>query len=466
MGSMLQAVGARAALVFVLVSIAGLPPAGPRAQDAGRHVVLVTIDGLRGDYLGEADRYGLRIPTLRQLMRDGSFSPRTLSVFPSLTGAAHTSLVTGTGTGAHGILGNNRFDPSVWIWDQDNYDRQPGYGEYRWIKVATLWSAARARGLRTAAVNWPQTGGAPIDYLVSIAAAATADESHARIIRSASQGWLDRVEQRLGPLAALDARSADFLKARVALEILTGLEPAFLAVHFSLTDSVQHAQGPGTEPALAALEWVDQCLAVLLDGVRAANRADRTTLVVTGDHGFLEMHTELAVNLPLVEAGLITRESDGRLAWQAMIAPHRGLGTLHLREGADPAAIDRARTALEVYARRYPGRFKLLSRADLDRYRADRDAVFGVEPAPGYVLDGRLTAPFAQPHARAAGHGYSPDTPGMETGLVMWGSGIRSGVRLPLTYTIDVAPTVALLLGVELPEAEGAPMVGVFSSPR
>src|ERR1019366_4494248 len=74
-----------------------------------RHVVLATIDGMRGDYLGEADRYHLNIPHLRELMREGSYSARTISVFPTLTDTAHTSLVTGTGAAKHGILGNNRF---------------------------------------------------------------------------------------------------------------------------------------------------------------------------------------------------------------------------------------------------------------------------------------------------------------------------------------------------------------------
>src|SRR5205807_755903 len=69
-----------------------------------RRVVLVTIDGMRGDYLGNADAYQIRIPNLRRLMHEGSYSPGTLSVFPTLTGTAHTALVTGTGAMKHGIL--------------------------------------------------------------------------------------------------------------------------------------------------------------------------------------------------------------------------------------------------------------------------------------------------------------------------------------------------------------------------
>lgn len=436
-----------------------------QAPTSNRHVILVTIDGMRGDYLGNADAYRLGLPTLRRLMREGAYSPRTLSVFPTLTGTAHTSLVTGTGALKHGILGNNRFDPSTWVYrpdNPDNYDFQPGFSSHSDIKTATLWSAARAKGLKTAAIGWPQTAGGPIDYRLDVLVGQTAAQSRERTLRTVSPGWLEQVEEALGTIQATDLRGADYLKARLAVEILTRFRPAFMAVHFSLTDTVQHANGPLTAAALAAMEETDQNVALLVAGIEAAGLAQATTLIVTGDHGFLPMHTELAINLPLIEAGLITKGSDGHPAWQAMVAPNRGLGSLYVKDRS-PAIVARARQALEKYAALYPGRFRILERAELDEWRADRDAVLGIEPAVGYVLDGRLAPPFAQAHNRAAGHGYRPDRPGMETGLIAWGAGVRAGRVLPVTSTIDVAPTIAMLLGLELPEADGQPIVGLLA---
>jgi arylsulfatase A-like enzyme len=439
-----------------------------QAVNSASHVVLVTIDGMRGDYLGDADRYRLNIPNLRRLMREGSYSGRTISVFPTLTGTAHTALVTGTGAMKHGILGNNRFDPSTWVYrddNPDNYDLQPPFRSYTDIKVATLWSAARAKGLKTAAIGWPQTAGGPIDYRLDVIMAPTGPDSHARIARSASPGWLDRIEQTLGPLQAVDLRMVDHVKALVAVELLKQFRPALTAIHFSLTDSVQHANGPGTPAALAALEETDQNIGQLVQGIEAAGLRESTTLIVTGDHGFLPMHTELAINLPLVEAGLIAKGADGHPSWTAIVAPNRGLGSVYVKDKT-PAIVAKARQAFERYAALYPLRFRIVERAELDAWSADRDAVFGIEPTPGYVLDARLAPPFAQPHSRAAGHGYRPDTPGMETGLVAWGAGVRAGWVLPVTNTIDVAPTIAMLLGLDLPDADGKPIVGVFKPVR
>lgn len=458
----------RTRAAFLLVTFLGVALAGtafraqaPAAVD--RHVVLVTIDGMRGDYLGDADRYQLKIPHLRRLMREGSFSPRTISVFPTLTGTAHTALVTGVGAARHGILGNNKFDPSTWVFGAtgDNYDRQPPYRNHADIKVPTLWTSAHARGLKTAAIGWPQTTGGPIDYRIDILMAPTGPESHARTARTASPGWLDAVEAKLGPLEAVDLRGVDHVKALVAAQLLEQFKPALLAVHFAITDAVQHANGPGTPAALAAIEETDQNIGTLLDGLAASGLAATTTVIVTGDHGFLPMHTQLAINLPLVEAGLITRGADGHPAWTAIVVPNRGLGSLYVKDNST-ATLARARQALERYAALYPRRFRIVERAELDAWSADREALLGIEPTVGYVLDGRLDPPFAEPHSRAAGHGYRPDRPGMETGLIAWGAGVRAGWTLPTTNTIDVAPTIASILGLDLPDAEGKPIVGLF----
>ena len=133
-----------AALIALTVAFHAEPqnPAGRAGQGdvstLTRRVVLVTIDGMRGDYLGNADAYQLRIPNLRRLMHEGSYSPRTLSVFPTLTGTAHTALVTGTGAMKHGILGNNKFDPTTWVYrddNPDNYDLQPAFRDYADIRA-------------------------------------------------------------------------------------------------------------------------------------------------------------------------------------------------------------------------------------------------------------------------------------------------------------------------------------------
>jgi hypothetical protein len=52
-------------------------------------------------------------------------------------------------------------------------------------------------------------------------------------------------------------------------------------------------------------------------------------------------------------------------------------------------------------------------------------------------------------------HGYLPDHPSMFTALVLSGAGIAPGRTLGHVGNVDVAPTIAALLGVDLPRSTG-----------
>src|SRR5450432_1560036 len=87
---------------FLLFVLAGLT-VGARGRVV-TPVVLISIDGLRPDYVLEADRNRLRIPNLRRLLRDGAHATRVAGVLPTVTYPSHTTLVTGVSPARHGIL--------------------------------------------------------------------------------------------------------------------------------------------------------------------------------------------------------------------------------------------------------------------------------------------------------------------------------------------------------------------------
>jgi predicted AlkP superfamily pyrophosphatase or phosphodiesterase len=56
---------------------------------------------------------------------------------------------------------------------------------------------------------------------------------------------------------------------------------------------------------------------------------------------------------------------------------------------------------------------------------------------------------------QAGSHGYLASDPEMDAIFIASGYGVRAGARLEKVQTIDVAPTIAELLGVALPTAKG-----------
>ena len=84
---------------------------------------------------------------------------------------------------------------------------------------------------------------------------------------------------------------------------------------------------------------------------------------------------------------------------------------------------------------------------------------------PRYSIIRSRAFGFLVASTRHGDHGYLPDSPAMHTGLIAAGAGIAQGLAIPRARQIDIAPTVARLLGFELPQAEGVPMVGMLAGP-
>ena len=57
-----------------------------------------------------------------------------------------------------------------------------------------------------------------------------------------------------------------------------------------------------------------------------------------------------------------------------------------------------------------------------------------------------------------AAHGHAPTIPQLAAAFMMAGAGVRPGVSVDRVSMLDLAPTAAVLLGVDLPLAEGRPL--------
>jgi predicted AlkP superfamily pyrophosphatase or phosphodiesterase len=69
-------------VLFILTVISNSEPT--------KYVFLISIDGMQNDFIWRRDELGLRIPTLRKMISEGVLAKSALSVFPSVTYAAHT----------------------------------------------------------------------------------------------------------------------------------------------------------------------------------------------------------------------------------------------------------------------------------------------------------------------------------------------------------------------------------------
>ena len=115
-----------------------------------------------------------------------------------------------------------------------------------------------------------------------------------------------------------------------------------------------------------------------------------------------------------------------------------------------PADPDRLISRLEEN-REALGISHIYTREELDRLHAVREPVLAVEAAEGVVFSDSL-----DPEKREkATHGFGPGHPGDNCFFAVCGRGVRQGIELPSFPMRDVGPTVAGLMGLRLPDAQG-----------
>ncbi|MGA2339940.1 MAG: alkaline phosphatase family protein, partial [Terracidiphilus sp.] len=123
-------------------------------------VLMISIDGLKPEYITEADVHGMKIPYLRTLLAKGTYADGVVGIWPTITYPSHTTLITGVWPVEHGIYNNHEFDPFQQYFEAWNWYASE-------IRAPTLWEVAHHAGLRTASVGWPVSVGATdVDYLI------------------------------------------------------------------------------------------------------------------------------------------------------------------------------------------------------------------------------------------------------------------------------------------------------------
>jgi hypothetical protein len=78
------------------------------------------------------------------------------------------------------------------------------------------------------------------------------------------------------------------------------------------------------------------------------------------------------------------------------------------------------------------------------------------------IFDENVITALASP---SGGHGYLASNPGMNGVMVAWGRGIKRGLKLGIVDNIDVAPTIAALLGQRMPDATGKALRELLVAP-
>lgn len=409
-----------------------------RSQSA--RLVVLSIDGMRPDFYRRAKDYDLAIPNILDLVESGASADAVESVYPTTTYPAHATLVTGVPPRAHGIYSH--------LASLDPTDRaRPWHWFAPALRVPALWNAVRAAGRKSAAIGWPVSAGAAIDYNIPEIwdpACPDPQKDFSTVARHTTPGLFDEVARALQPI--LPDAPSDRMRAEAALHVWRKYRPDLLLVHFVGYDEQAHRHGPLSRQAFAALEESDTEIGRIREAVSGGESVE---LVVLSDHGFVPVEKEAAPLVTLSEEGLFDSGAEGKPGLKRLGAIHAG-GSFAIYWLEKPGTNERRELDRALQRLNETGAVaEIADRQRLESLAADPDAEFILDAAPGFYFSDRFEGPVVRTSVKDRGtHGHLPTRPGLEAAFVAAGPEIAAGKNLHRISLTQVATTLMRRLGL------------------
>jgi len=438
----------------VLLLFAMVWPAAAQEKPAPL-LVVISVDGLRPDYVTAADVHGARVPNLRKFLREGTFAEGVTGVIPTVTYPSHTTLVTGVWPAKHGILANTTFDPL-----QKNHEGWYWYAED--IRVPTLWDAAAAAGRTTASIQWPVTVGAKINWNIpELWRAGTAED--AKLLRVVSTpGLLAEGKAAIGEYrGGIDATpESDEVRGKYAVWILENKHPGLLTVHLIALDHIEHETQAFSPKAMAVLERLDAVVGKIWEAAEHV-APGRAFVAVVSDHGFVNCGQQLNLFPAFEKAKLFSLDDRGKISeWRAMPWETGGSAAIVLKDPRNGLTTATVRALLtKLAADPANGIDRVLEGEELHRKGGYPNASFFVGLKPGWRTGSSLTGPVVTSVKAGGTHGGLPDLPDLRAAFFLVGPGVPVDKNLGLIDMRDIAPTLAKAVALALPSADGKPLL-------
>ncbi len=438
-----------------------------------KRLLVISADAMVNEDL----EYLSSLPNFQRYLQGGVQVRRVRSIYPTMTYPAHASMLTGCFPNKTGIVNNIVFstDPACndWEWDA------------RRIRVSDIFAGAKKHGYSTAAVLWPVTGSNPnIDYLVneiwmphpgdtleSCFRESGSSEEVIRIIQQ-NERYLPGTYWKTGQDNFAIHPIFDEFGIHCACDIIRQFRPEVFFIHTSPLDNIRHQYGLFSDKLLREIRRIDDQIGDVGEALSDAGVLEETNLVLVSDHGHLTTTRTAHINVLLRKEGYLDLKEDGTLKedWEAWCQAAGMSAYIYLKRKDDPVLFRRVYDQLLTWAQEGVYGFNQVFTAAETNAAENLDGDFSfVLETDGYTAFGNnCTGPcmtdgihpdYRYGHSK---HGYLPDK-GPQPVFVGKGPDLAEGNALvPFCRLVDEAPTFASLLGFNMPEADGKPILDIL----
>ncbi len=406
-------------------------------------VVVISLDAFGASLLHDPL---LPVPTLHALMKSGAYATSMQPVNPTVTWPNHTAMVTGVTPAKHGLIANGQITgirngkvPHV-EFHAEKTDL---------VHVPTVYDEAHDAGLVTAEMDWVAVEHAKgIDWSFFEQPIATSP----LLAEMIADGSLTKEE-----LVDFNGKPSqpyrDRLYTRGATYTIKHHHPNLVLLHLLALDGNEHTYGYGTPAGAVTAAFLDDRVKEVIDAVREAGDIDRTTFLIVSDHGQSSVHHTVNPSAILTAAGITpdqaTALAEGGAAYIYEAHANPALDNKIRASFAASPATGSVPTQAEAAAQGWPMPNTNKTMPDVLVY-AKEDWKFAER------------VPTQQPEAQTGAHGYPNTRPLMQQIFIASGAAVKPVGEQPGMSVLDVAPTIAKILGLPRTGMDGRPRTAIL----
>lgn len=393
----------------------------------------------------------LKVPTLGDRLKSASPASRNVAV-----SAKDRAVV---------MMGGHQIDAAYW-WKRGAF-----------VTLAGRKPSAAAEAANAGAAEAIKTGAGPMPLPQWCAGRDRAITAGSRTVGTGRFAMEAGKEQGFRTSPRIDAATGDLaIRLIDEMKLGQGAAPDVLSVSFSATDYVGHTFGTeGSEMCIQMAE-LDKTIGRLFDHLDA--KGVDYVVVLSADHGGFDLPERLVQQgLPgaaRIGAGLGEDELAQAIAARTGIVASGKLlysdgpfGDFYLSAALSPADKAKAKTALVEIARAHPQVAAAFTREEiaaapmptgspqdwtlLQRARASFDAE---RSGDAVILLDRAIVPIPDPNRGAVATHGSPWDYDRRVPMLFWRRGLAGFEQPAPVETVDIAPTLAALLGLAVPQGD------------
>lgn len=388
-----------------------------------KKMVIVSLDAMFDqDWAGYGGSF------LGNWLHHAAVCTQVKTIFPALTYPAHTTLVTGCLPAEHGVGHNQPFQPGQepamrrWYWDERRVSRE------------TLFQAVKRQGGRCASLLWPVTGKSKaIRWNFPEVVALPGENQVLKMLEYGNAPWIAAMELIHGRKrpSIHEPHLSDYA-ITLACDVIRRHQPELTAVHLVDVDEMRHRYGVNSAEARQGMERMEQRVQRMWETMQRTKGMEDALLVLVSDHGQADVHRTVELMKELAAAGInVQVQSNGMSAY------------------VFTEEADKAQTWLLANGKKI-GVSHVYTRQELNALGCIPEPTLAVEAANGVVFADGLP----QAKREKATHGFGPGHPAENCLLAVRGKGVKPCTLPPMPMQ-DVAPTLAGLMGISLPQAVG-----------